>query len=78
MIEQYLDAIITKVGCCECARCRMDVKAVALNSFKSQYVVTEPGEAMSKAMLAASQKVADITIAVTKAAMFVKEHPRHR
>jgi competence protein ComFB len=78
MLDQYLDPLILAAGCCNCERCRLDVKAIALNDFKSHYVVTERGEAMSRAMLAASQSVADITMAITKAALYVKGRPRHK
>ena len=77
LVEMYVDNCITSAGACGCPRCRADIMAYALNHFPARYVVTEFGDAMTRAMALSTQFQADILTAIMSGIMIVKEHPRH-
>lgn len=77
LVEEELDNMIEKIGVCKCERCRMDIKALALNSLTPKYVVTDSGKLYTKISLLQQQFDVDVLAAITKAAMIVKENPRH-
>ncbi len=62
---------------CKCERCRMDIKALALNHLPPKYVVTDMGYVYTKVNELESQFKADITVAVTNAIKTVRKNPRH-
>ncbi len=62
---------------CGCERCRLDVKALALNQLPPHYAVTEKGYAFSKTRELEAQFRTDVTVAVAKAMQHVRSHPRH-
>ncbi len=77
LVEQELDNMIEKMGVCKCDRCRLDIKALALNSLKPKYIVTGSGKLYTKISLLQQQFEVDVLSAITKAILIVKEHPRH-
>lgn len=77
LVDMYLDSCIENSNMCGCARCRADVRAFALNNFPPHYVVTEFGEAMTKAMSLSVQFQADIITAIMKGVKIVSANPRH-
>lgn len=77
LIDMYLDDCIKKSDGCTCARCRADVRAFALNTFPPHYVVTDFGDAMTRAMSLSTQFNADIITAIIQGIMIVKSNPRH-
>lgn len=77
LVEEELDNMIEKIGVCKCDRCRMDIKALALNSLTPKYVVTDSGKLYTKISLLQQQFDVDVLAAITKAALIVKENPRH-
>ena len=77
LMEMYLDHCMAKSDMCTCNRCRADVKAFALNAFPSHYVVSDFGDAMTRALALSTQFQADIITALMKGILIVKAHPRH-
>lgn len=64
-------------GLCKCARCRLDITALTLNSLEPKYVVTTIGNAMINVSLSSVQGQANITSAICSAIEIVKSRPRH-
>jgi competence protein ComFB len=62
---------------CKCERCRMDIKALALNHLPPKYVVTDIGYIYTKINELESQFKADIAVAVTNAIKIIRKNPRH-
>lgn len=62
---------------CNCNKCKLDISALALNSLKPRYVVTDKGYAYSKANNFNYQSNADVLTAVTKAIEIVGKNPKH-
>ena len=77
LVEMYIDGCIKSSNACDCPRCRADIMAFALNKFPPHYVVTEFGDAITRAMALTAQFQADIVTAIMRGIMIVKEHPRH-
>jgi len=64
-------------GPCDCERCKLDVKAIALNNLQPKYTVTTKGEVYTKLNSFRSQVDADITKEILKAMNIVKANPSH-
>jgi len=62
---------------CSCDQCRLDIKAIALNSLPQKYVVTRKGEMYAKISSLQQQFEVDIVAALTKASAIVGKNPRH-
>ncbi|MCH4239713.1 MAG: late competence development ComFB family protein [Oscillospiraceae bacterium] len=77
MVEQVYDKIKDQLDCCQCQCCRNDIIAYALNQLPPHYVVSHEGKLYAKMYLMKEQHSMDITSALTKGAMLVREHPRH-
>lgn len=80
-MEEVVNALIDKVLCdidiCKCEKCRMDIFAIALNNLPTKYVATEKGKLYSKANAFFQQFEVDVVSEITKAAIIVKNNPRH-
>ena len=78
MVDVFFDEILENDDeACKCEKCRMDIKALALNSLPSRYVVTEIGEVFKKAEFFYRQSEVDIMAAILEAVAKVKEKPQH-
>ncbi|NLB28881.1 MAG: late competence development ComFB family protein [Clostridiales bacterium] len=77
LIEMHLDDCIRKSEMCDCARCRIDVKAFALNAFPAHYVVTDFGDALTRTHALSVQFKVDVITAIMKGVVLVKKNPRH-
>lgn len=75
LVLEKLDAVMDKMNCCKCDRCKMDIMSLALNSLEPHYVV-KPREVVQNIEFDQefSQKV---TSAVLKSALTVRKKPRH-
>lgn len=62
---------------CTCERCRLDMKAIALNKLKPHYVATRKGELYSKVDEMDGQFEADVMKALIDAIQIVSKNPRH-
>lgn len=74
LVIDRLDEAFSKFNCCRCDKCRRDVTALALNILPSHYVVTEPD--MLPGLLEAHD-TREISAALVKAIIQVKNHPKH-
>jgi competence protein ComFB len=72
-----IDSVMDNLKGCKCEKCRLDIIALALNSLEPKYVVTRNGMLYTKLNILQSQFEVDALSAITKAAIKVKECPRH-
>ena len=78
VVDSTLDEILShRDDICKCERCRMDIKALALNHLPAKYVVTDMGYVYTKINELEAQFKADVTVAVTNAMKVVRANPRH-
>ena len=81
-MEEVVDGTMEEIlahrdDACKCERCRMDIKALALNHLPPKYVVTDRGYVYTKINELENQFKADITVAVTNALKVIRAKPRH-
>ncbi|HHW56710.1 MAG TPA: late competence development ComFB family protein [Clostridia bacterium] len=76
-VDQMMDKVLKNLDVCKCDRCRMDIKALALNNLPPKYVVTEEGELYVKTNELVRQFEVDIIKAITMAAIKVNNNRRH-
>lgn len=81
-MEEVVDSTMEEIlgradDICKCERCRMDIKALALNHLPAKYVVTDMGYVYTKINELENQFKADIAVAVTNAMKVVRKNPRH-
>lgn len=77
IIFNLIDQVIIDMDVCKCEKCINDIAAITLNSLPAKYVVTEKGELYSKVSLLKVQVEVDVITEITKAALLVKENPKH-
>ena len=78
MVDDLIENILSKhLTICKCAKCRLDIKAIALNLLPSRYVVTETGELYKKIEEMGVQLQVDITAALVEAIDQVSRYPKH-
>jgi len=74
----FLDDMLDRMeGVCRCAKCRLDILAIALNKLPSKYVVTEKGRVYAKLSELEEQFKVDVFKDITKAIGIVKKRPQH-
>ena len=77
-VDRTMDEILSpRDDVCKCERCKLDIKALALNHLPPKYVVTDKGYIYTKVNELESQFKADITVAVTNAMKIIRLNPRH-
>lgn len=74
LVVERLDEVFSKFNCCRCDKCRRDVAALALNALTPHYVVAEPDQLSA---LLATCDTREISAALVKAILQVKNHPQH-
>ncbi len=77
MVIQIVDELIETMDMCNCKRCRLNACAIALNNLPSHYVTTEKGALLGELEDIEINYRTNLTVEVTKALLFVKEHPLH-
>lgn len=77
VVFNLIDHVIVDMDVCKCEKCVNDIAAISLNSLPAKYVVTEKGELYSKVSLLKMQVEVDVITAITRAALLVKESPKH-
>lgn len=77
VVSSLIDDVIKEIDVCKCEKCKMDIMAISLNNLPTKYVVTEKGELYSKVNLLRLQVEVDVITEITKAAMMVKQRPKH-
>lgn len=81
VIEEFvrLKALDTleNFGGCTCKTCQLNVSAIALNKLTPRYVTTTTGELLERITALELGNSTEILVEVTKAAIMVKDSPRH-
>ncbi|MEM1485289.1 late competence development ComFB family protein [Oscillospiraceae bacterium PP1C4] len=77
LVLQKLEAMLDKLDCCKCEKCRLDIAAYALNHLPPKYAVSRVGEVLSKLNVLSVQHEADIISLLVMGADIVKNNPRH-
>lgn len=77
LVYEFIDKVVEEMDLCRCERCRMDIAALSLNSLTPKYVVSYDEILYAKINLLYQQFEVDIMTAVSKAAISIKENPRH-
>jgi len=63
---------------CKCEKCKLDIKALALNALSTKYIVSEQGEVYTKALNEVNkQEQINVVMAITKAIDIVSSNPKH-
>jgi competence protein ComFB len=81
-MEEIVDGTMEEIlahrdDICKCERCKLDIKALALNHLPPKYVVTDIGYVYTKVNELENQFKADIAVAVTNAMKIIRANPRH-
>lgn len=77
MVKEKIDEMIGEFDMCECALCRLNASAIALNNLPSHYVTTQKGALLGKMDDWGIDYQTNVTVEVAKALRYVKEHPLH-
>jgi len=72
-----LDHMLSRLDCCKCDSCRLDIASYALNRLPSKYVATTQGELMSKISVIDNDFRIRVATEISKGAELVKKNPRH-
>ena len=78
-VSILLEEILLKYdSICKCEKCKLDIKALALNSLSTKYIVSEQGEMYTKALNEINkQEQINVVMAITKAIEKVSTNPKH-
>lgn len=74
LVSDKLEAAFAKFRCCQCDKCKKDVAAMALNLLKPHYVVARQEELDGLLM---KYNGPEVSSAIIKAILQVRNHPRH-
>lgn len=78
LVDETIDEILrANKDICGCARCRLDLAAVALNKLPANYVVTTEGEVLKRTNSLKQQFKVDIIRCLTEALEVVSKNPHH-
>jgi len=77
VFEKLGEILRTHPEICPCSRCQLDIAAIALNHLQPRYVVTDIGEALTRAGSLDAQITVDTLSELTKAIAIVTRTPRH-
>lgn len=77
LVKEQIDKNINTFGICQCAVCRGDLAALALNHLPPKYVSTEKGRLISATEKMSYDNILEIIKAIAECAEMVKQNPRH-
>jgi competence protein ComFB len=78
LVDETIDEMLrANRDICGCARCRLDLAAIALNILPTNYVVTTEGEIFKRTDALKQQFKVDIIRALTEALKIVSKNPHH-
>lgn len=77
LVEEKADKYIAKFGICPCARCKIDVMALALTNLPAKYVVVRESEAIPMLTVYEGRYNAAVISQVMWACKRVMDFPRH-
>lgn len=69
--------IMSRMEMCTCERCTCDVLAIALNTLPTKYVTSDAGKQYIQLEAYKKQLETDVSFAIMKACMTVREAPNH-
>lgn len=81
--EEIVDNLLGKIlpqydSICKCEKCRLDIKAYALNSINPKYVVSDQGEIYTRALNEINkQEIINITESIMRGIEIVTNNPKH-
>lgn len=81
--EEAVDHLLEKIlseyeGVCKCEKCRLDIKAYALNSLRPKYVVSDEGEMYTRVTNEIDkQEIIDVVEYIMKGIETVSKNPKH-
>lgn len=78
LVEDKADKYIRMFGLCNCARCRIDVVALALSNLPPKYVVAKPHELIPRLSIYEQKFSAAVVTQVMSACRKVLERPHHQ
>ena len=78
LVEDKTDKYIRMFGLCSCARCRIDVIALALSNLPAKYVVAKPHELIPRLSVYEQKFSAAVVTQVMSACRKVLERPHHQ
>ncbi len=87
MLKNYMEIVVDHLlpsmlkvfpNVCQCEQCLNDIRAIALNHLKPQYVVTDQGEVYTRINEMNIQFETDVMKALIDAIAIVSKNPRHR
>lgn len=76
LVIHRLDIALTKMKCCRCDRCKLDILSIALNSLKPHYVVCSSAELEDRIKNDEAFGL-EVTSAILKAILLIRKNPRH-
>lgn len=78
-VDNLLEKILTGYdNICKCYKCKLDIKAIALNSLSTKYIVSRQGEIYTSALIEVDkQEKINVTTSITKAIEIVSSNPKH-
>lgn len=74
LVLDKVDSAIARFNCCQCDKCKKDIIALTLNSLPPKYMVFSEDKMVD---VIAKQTSSDVTAALVKAIIQVKNNPRH-
>jgi DNA mismatch repair ATPase MutL len=77
LVEENTEKYMKMFGLCQCPRCVVDVKALALNNLPPKYVVMKEGEMVPRITLYEGRFQTAVTAQVLRACQSVMANPRH-
>ena len=77
LVERMFDDATNDLNICKCGRCRLDIKAIALNELEPKYVVSQEGEVYVKLNMMRQQFRAGVLSAIVKGAIIVRDNKHH-
>lgn len=75
LVFDNLETILSRFKCCKCDRCKKDILALTLNSLPPKYIVATKDKPPLPCR--DSQVVTEVTTALVRAVIKVKNEPRH-
>lgn len=78
-VDNLLENILSKYDdICKCEKCKLDIKAYALNLIRPKYIVSEQGEIYARVINEIDkQEIINITEQIMKGIEVVSNNPKH-
>lgn len=77
VVQQKVDDVLERFNCCKCELCKQDVIAIALNNLPPRYISANEQKMSAKIQMTMVKAANDANAALVKAAIVVRNSPRH-